>query len=88
MKDRYFFMIPSHKRSLLYCYFFTLYYALEWLVDSMKVDFINISLDYSTFDSNEKIYNLKEFNGDSTVSAKAVNEAYKRGTTVFYSSRK
>jgi len=62
---------------------YNLVHALEWMVDTLNVKFINISLGYSTFDNHNDDHTVGEFNGDSTIAAKAVNEAYKRGASIF-----
>ncbi len=60
--------------------------ALEWMVDTAKVELINISLGYSLFDEYEENHKYTEFTGDSTIAAKAVNIAYKKGTVIFTSA--
>jgi serine protease AprX len=53
--------------------------AMEWL-ESLGVDITTSSLAYNNFDSSEEPYHYdQDFNGSSSISASAINEAVKRG---------
>lgn len=60
-----------------------LVHALEWLVDTMNVSMINISLGYSQFDDPSENYTVEDLDGNTTASARAVNIAAERGALVF-----
>ncbi len=52
--------------------------ALEWM-ESMGVDVVNTSLGYKNFNNPGSSHSAKDINGSSTLAARYVNEAARRG---------